>query len=319
MWGVRAVVVIGGLMLASCGSQQQFGLAPAENQFGQNVTYNDKVDVLWVIDDSTTMGQHQDRVGAQAAYFIDALVRTKLDFNMAIISTDRGQYGGRMLGVPSVLNSRTPNLKQAFARNIKLPVGSPTERGLLSMKDALSPNMLEGQNSGFLRPGAVLVVIFLSDENDQSAGGVGEYIDFLDQLKPNFPSGAKAWVAHFIGSLSLSPECLQFGPDASPGLRYMDLVAYSGGIDESICTADLSLALTNIRKQILELVTEFRLDREPVIETIRVWVNGIEIPNDIDNGWTYSNRVIRFHGASIPPADAQIKIDYQPKGYKGNA
>jgi hypothetical protein len=316
MWGVKLVGLVGGLMLAACGSEQQFNLAPAASSFGQPVMYNDKVDVLWVIDDSSTMAPHQQSVGQQVSYFIDQLIATKLDFHMAIVSTDVGAYGGKMLGSPTVLTKNTPNLKQTFANNILLPLGSPVERGLLSMKDAFSPSNLAGQNSGFLRDGAVLVVIFLSDEDDQSAGAASDYTAFLDQLKPNFPSGAKAWVAHFIGSLSLSPECVSFGPDASVGTRYEDLTAYSQGINESICTLDLSKALTNIRKQVLELVTQFRLDREPVDGTIQVWINGVEVPNDPDNGWTYADLVVTFHGASIPPADAQITVNFQPKGYK---
>ncbi len=306
------------MLLAACGSQQQFGLAGAESNFGQSVTYNDQVDVLWVVDDSTTMAQHQGHVGQQVSNFIDSLQATKLKFNMGIISTDRGNYNGRLLGTPKVLNQNTPNLKTTFANNILLPLGSPTERGLLSMEDALSPANLASNNSGFLRSGAVLVVIFLSDENDQSTGSSNDYINFLDTLKPNFPSGQKAWVAHFIGSMSLSPECLSFGPDASIGTRYMDLTAYSGGINQSICTLDLSQALTNIRKQILELVTEYYLNREPVESTIRVWINGVEILSNATNGWTYASatRTIRFHGTSVPPADAAIRIDFTPKGFK---
>jgi hypothetical protein len=314
--GKKIVSTLGALMFASCGAQQSFDLAPAQSSFGQQVTYNDKVDILWVVDDSQTMAQHQSSVGSQSSAFIDALIATKLNFNMGIISTDRGNYGGRLLGSQKVLTKSTPNLKQTFASNIMLPLGSPTERGLLSMQDALSPSMLSGLNSGFLRSEAVLVVIFLTDENDQSTGASSSYINFLDTLKPNFPSGQKAWVAHFIGSMTLSPECLAFGPDASIGSRYMDLTNYSGGVNESICTVDLVQALTNIRKQVLELVTTFHLDREPEPSTIHVWINGVEIPEDPVNGWTYANQNITFHGSSVPPADAFISVDFKPKGFK---
>jgi hypothetical protein len=308
------------LLLGGCGQQADFSLAPASQSFVQNVKYNDEVDILWVVDDSETMGDHQSNLASQFNYFMDSLISTKLNYHVSVISTDRGRYQGSLLGSPKVITPATPNPKSAFSSNVRLGTGgSPAERGLLSLKDALSsPKITTGDNRGFLRKDAQLVVIFLSDENDESVDSASSYINFLNQLKPNFATGGRAWSAHFIGALSLSPECTAYGPHASPGTRYMELVNYSGGVSESICTSDLSRALTNVRKRIVERLTEYRLDRDPVLSSIVVRINGIVIPESSTNGWQYfpKDKVIRFYGSAVPAADASINIDYQPIGVK---
>jgi len=302
------------LTLSSCGGQLQFSVPASSENFGQAVKYNDQVDILWVVDDSQTMAQHQNRLAAQFDYFMDALLSTKLNYHLGVISTDRGAYNGQLLGNPKVINLVTTNPKSVFGQNVKLGSGgSPVERGLASLDDALSPGMLSGLNSGFLRDEALLVVIFLSDENDHSTGQAADYINMLDQLKPRLPSGARGWMANFIGSLDNSPVCQSYGADAEAGVRYMDVVSASGGISESICTSDLSKALTSVRKRIVEVITQYHLAKEPFLETLQVFINGILIPQNSDNGWTYANKIVTFHGASIPTSDAVVSVNYQAK------
>jgi len=69
-----------------------------------------------------------------------------------------------------------------------------------------------------------------------------------------------------------------------------------------------------ISDSILTLSSAFQLGREPVVATIRVTVNGVQVPNDATNGWTYesSNNTIVFHGSAIPDANANIQIAYDP-------
>jgi hypothetical protein len=194
--------------------------------------------------------------------------------------------------------------------------GSPVEQGLAAMKEALSDEKLAFQNAGFFRKESLLVVIFLSNENDQSVNE--DYISFLDELKPPLPSGERSWVAHFIGVLPDTNSCSTYGNDYQPGFKYLDLVEASGGIAENICTADLRSALTAVKARVIDYISEFSLEREPLVETIRVFVNGVEVAKDPDNGWTYleDKNAIRFNGDSVPTADSSVKIDYDPAGIK---
>lgn len=98
----------------------------------------------------------------------------------------------------------------------------------------------------------------------------------------------------------------------------MDLSTASGGAKESICDADFKRALTNVRSRVLEVLTEFPLDRDPVVSTIRVYVDGVEVSKSEVNGWSYreSANSIRFHGSAIPKAGSRIKVDFDPEGLK---
>ncbi|HEU4384674.1 MAG TPA: hypothetical protein VFR85_14395 [Anaeromyxobacteraceae bacterium] len=68
---------------------------------------------------------------------------------------------------PKVLVSGSPTLVQDFQTNVKVGIcGSGKEEGLEAARLALSDRVADGTNAGFLRPGARLVVIVVSDEDD---------------------------------------------------------------------------------------------------------------------------------------------------------
>jgi hypothetical protein len=47
-----------------------------------------------------------------------------------------------------------------------------------------------------------------------------------------------------------------------------------------------------------------------------VTVNGVVVPQDPNNGWTYDPvaNSIQFHGAAIPPQGADINVSFSPTG-----
>ncbi len=312
------------LALIACGNESAFNLAPQTDDQQTSLKINDEVDVLWVIDNSSSMEKHQIALAEQMAIFVSALQDTKLNFHIGVTTTDmrnppRGSQGqfignsddrvlsGNSVDLVGTLTSRMLNIGQG---------GSPVEQGLGAMKEALSPEKLEFQNAGFLREDSLLVIIFLTNEDDQSVNE--DYVAFLDSIKPPLPSGERSWVAHFIGVLPNDTSCSTFNGDYQPGLKYLDLVTESGGVAENICSADLRSALNAVKSRVIEFVTDFYLEREPKVETIKVYVNGVEVPQDASNGWTYLEdlNAIRFHGSAVPQADAKVRIDYDPVGIK---
>jgi hypothetical protein len=206
-------------------------------------------------------------------------------------------------------------VKQAFINNMNLgTAGSDLPRGLEAMSTALSPAMLSGANSGFLRSGALLAVLFLADQDDISGGNITDYVDFLSSVKPPFPYGYKGWVASSFVVQSLSAECRTFNSFASVGMRFLDLTNQSSGVSESICSGDLTQATASLQSRIASMLTQFTLGRAADPQSIKVFINGVQIPQDPGNGWTYvpTGYLIVFHGASIPPANAQISVKFNP-------
>lgn len=316
--------MVGLMALTSACNQQQFGVQSVNQQFDQQVTYAKDVDVLWVIDTSRSMDEHQDLLAQQMDIFVDALKGTELNFQIAATTMDMGSGGekGKFVaqdGTPAILRGDNPQLKSLLEGRIRLgQAGSLVERGREAMKAALSsPNITTGPNQGFLRPNALLVVIFLTNEEDESAET--DYAGFLDQIRPPLASGERSWIAHFMGVTPDDPSCKTSKFDySSVGYKYIDLVNQSSGAVESICDANFARALTNVKARVLEIATEFKLDRKPIISSIRVVVNGQAVPESADNGWTYfeANNSIRFHGTAVPKPGSGIKIDFDPDGLK---
>lgn len=309
--------------LTGCGAQT-FAVEEESKNFGQQVTYNSEVDVLWVVDTSSSMAKHQDLLANQVPLFIEGLNATGLDYQIGVTTMDMNGGGARgallaQAGTPKVLKRNTPNLIGLLAGRIRAGEnGSPVERGREAMMEALRLSTPGGANEGFLRQDSLLNVIFLTNEEDQSDNSI-DYVASLDFLKPLLPYGDRSWLAHFMGVTSGDSACktAEWG-FASPGLRYMDLATASAGSTESICDADFKRALTNVRSRVLEVLTDFPLEREPNVDTIRVYVDGVEIPKSETNGWSYraAANAIRFHGSAIPKAGARIKVDFDPAGLK---
>jgi hypothetical protein len=317
------------LATASGCNQQTFGLGSESQNFGQKAMYNTQVDVLWVIDTSSSMDIYQNQLAPQMGLFVDAMNQTGLDYHMAVTTMDMSGSGNKgkfvaAAGTPLILTSQTPNLTQILSQRIQLGGnGSPVERGLEAMKASLSSPLASasGSNAGFLRKDAMLVVVFLSNEDDQSASA--DYGAFLDGIRPPITlTGERSWLAQFMGVTDTDSSCKtsawsQAGY-SEVGAKYIALANESGGTSEAICDADLKRALTNVKARILEVITEFHLDRVPNLTTLGVYVNGTLVPQDATNGWTYysSANSVRFHGSSVPPVDASIRIDYDPTGIK---
>ena len=306
------------LVFAACNQNKVFEL-PADSVEGkQSFVYNNKIDILIVMDNSDSMLKHQQNISTQIQPLVDELVLRKLDFQLAVTTTDMGSGGqkGVFQGSPSVLTLKTPNLKQALSQTLlQGEAGSSYERGFYALQTALSYDYLGGLNSGFLRDDSFLMILVISDEEDKSADvSTTDLIEQLDQLRPPDLDGTKGWVMNFLGVLEVSGACRTFNDYAEVGYKYMEMVEASGGFMESICTADFKNAITNFRKKLLSYLVDFPLDSIPDPASIRVQVNGAVVPKDPVNGWIYipEKNLVRFNGTSIPPADAKISISFQP-------
>lgn len=319
---IPILLVTTGLTVAC--SNQKFVVPTEEKTFGQKAEYNHEVDVLWVVDTSSSMAKHQKLLADQAHLFVDALKDTGLSFHIAVTTMDMGSGGprGRFLyqtGTPNYLKASTPDLLNLFrGRLMAGESGSPTERGAEAMRAALTEPNSSSANLGFLRPNSLLAVVFLTDEEDKSA--TINYEAFLDSIRPPTPYGDKSWIAHFLGVTPDDPNCKTAAWDySSPGHRYIALAQASGGVSETICGADLRKAVTNMRSRILEVMTEFPLGKRiPKVDTIKVVVDGRHLANDSENGWTYNQtkNSIRFHGTGVPRPDSIISIDFDPSNLK---
>lgn len=310
------------MMTVGCSQGYQFDLPPAQQEFGQQVTYDKRIDVLFVVDNSSSMGVYQDKLAQQVPVLIDSLLSLKLDLHLGVATTSMGgalPNGGQLIGSPTFLTDQTSNLKTELVNRIKQGQnGSDLERGLDSLMKVISPAYYNGHGAGFFREGALFAIIVLSNEDDKSSdfSTVAAFANKLDQFKGFYDDGTRRWSLNFVGVQSLSGSCASsdLTDYKEPGVRWMELADLSSGVKASICESNYSVAVSNLRARIAHILTDFRLKTKPDLATVKVTINGVEIPRSTVNGWDYieSINAIRFYGTAVPPADASISVDFKP-------
>jgi hypothetical protein len=91
-------------------------------------------------------------------------------------------------GTPAVLDGASPSFVSDFkARVIVGDLGTGWEQPFRAMELALTDRIADGKNAGFLRPGARLAVVFLSDEDDCSDSAIPAVIN--GGTNPTAPGG----------------------------------------------------------------------------------------------------------------------------------
>jgi hypothetical protein len=87
---IRISLILAAICLSSCGEEKpSFSLLPDQDQFSQSSSsVNNKIDILWVVDGSGTMANHQTNLASNFGAFINDFVNKGFDFNMVVASTD---------------------------------------------------------------------------------------------------------------------------------------------------------------------------------------------------------------------------------------
>ena len=152
------------------------------------------VDILFVIDNSQSMGEEQAKLRNNFRHFIEELLTQDIsDFQIGVITTDmdpifnregRGRLVQADAHTPKIVTSSltTTQIIEALTKNANVgELGSNFEKPLEAIRAALDPDPQFGglihdpsANKGFLRDGALLAIIIVSDEDDCSHSGLSE-------------------------------------------------------------------------------------------------------------------------------------------------
>lgn len=243
---------------------------------------NTKRDILFVVDDSCSMQQEQDRLAENFAAFISIAEETSLDYHLGVTTTDAGDgnpaEAGRLVPLSGPASARvvtrqtSPSPEARFRANVSVGIDPSTqiEQGLEVMRLALSSPLRDGHNAGFLRDEADLAVVIVSDEDDQAPSPPESYVDFLRSLKPGRPNAVR------LVTIGGPPPVGCLGPNGSAigGIRYDIVGRLTGGRYESICTMDWAATLRSVSEATFGLPSSIFLTRPPVRSTITVVIDG---------------------------------------------
>lgn len=359
---LTALFVLG--LISACGKLPGYKVNETTQDFTQSGVTNDKVDILFVIDNSGSMADNQANVASNFSSFISQFASRNLKFQIGVVSTDAYKvnwtsptsytfasgttghwdcssytpvtncpYNGISNGGAGTLLHKTANSKiltpettnyvTQFQQNILLGTkGSGAEQGLISTMLALSParTQVGAWNNEFVRDGAYLAVILVSDEDEgvsatntdylrDSAAALDARLDqFEDYMKSLKPDDTR--MVRFDAIVDTSGSSC--GNTLQDGIAYEQAATRLGGRIMSICD-NFGTTLADLGSEILSAVTRFKL-RQPPQGDITVYVNGVLVPNDATNGWTYDSSTleITFHGTAVPSVGQSIQLVYVP-------
>ncbi len=253
------------------------------------------VDILFVVDDSGSMSSHQANVARNMDQFLNEFTKLKLiDYHIGVISTDtastmRQGSSGQLArtGGYSFVDRNTPNGIQVVKRNVSLgSSGSGWEKMFDPIVMALTLPVIDGHNKGFYRPDAYLVIIFVTDTEDQdSINDPQSTMDFLVSLKKD-KNKILSYAAYIPQS---SASCFRDDPNRGILEHFLSLNVNAGNNLVSLCDPAFGTKLVEFSKEIIQVVNKpIILSRPPVVSTIKVMYGTQEIPSDPLTGWTFA-------------------------------
>ncbi len=307
-----------------------------------------KADVLWVVDTSCSMEDEQRALVENFPFFIDFFVERRLDFHLAVTSTNIHEersdgLDGRLSGDPNVITSAMEDVEGEFLDRALLGIDDRhgDEKGLEAAYTAIE-RLGSSDNRGFHREEAHLAIIVVSDEpymgtpnrpTDEDLIGWDDFSFWLDDLKG--PTGYR--MTDLSAIVGMGPEGFedpepcgrdeeaggghggqggggQFGMGAERGDGYLEAAEATGGTWASICEEDWGEMLGRVGLRAAGLMDNFPLLNVPDPETLRVYVGGVGT-----TAWEYreSTNSVRFTTfASVPRPGQEVEVTYKIDGWE---
>jgi hypothetical protein len=270
------------------GKNYQFDLNQSEKGGGD-------VDILWVIDNSGSMGSYQANVINNLDAFMTAFAPSStLHWRMGLISTSL--YEQPYMGFDSVVDWTTPDSGKVFADAMsKLGTGGDSnEQSFAPTLNALA------QYPTFLRPGAFFVQVIVSDElEDEGRRSNVSPTSYLSQIHQ---------LMHADDRFAVFGIFLAGGSNNWSNNSYDDVVKATGGSEYDIEATNYNDLLTKLGHDLVARTSTIDpvivLDRRPKPETILVKYKGRELrpgPAIAGGEWTYDPEynLIRLNNPSL--------------------
>ena len=268
------------------------------------------MDILWVIDDTSSMRDEQAALQDAFADFATGLEALDLSWQVGFITTDISDANaGTLLGDPWIL---TPDLDDPVAAITAAATvgtdGEAPEAGLGAAFLALSEPLLSTSNRAFRRDDAALHVIVVSDADDSSDTVLGEdpvdaFTAFLTAEAER--SGQDARLSAVVGDVPSG--CTWDGGAALPGERYADVALATGGVVASICSRDLSPVTASLADLSVSWPTSFPLQAVPDPDTVLVWIDDVRQAD----GYSVELSPPALVFATPPEGGAEIRVSYE--------
>ncbi len=298
--------------------------APANET--QSQTTAKPVDILVVIDNSSSMSNEQTNFGSKMGALLVSLTNT--DWQIGVITTSAMQKAGTagtdlrdFSCVLKLIKSTDGDASAKFQAAINAGTnGASSERGVLQSVVGISC-----PEAPWVRSSATLAVLIVSDEDNCSKDGLNcgtspwaketFLIDYIEKTMGR-TIGVNAGI-YGIFDPTVDPAVPLCSTAGNIGTQYRRLVTYkaAGAVNYgNICDSSYSATLNRISANIATLLGKsFQLADTPLAGTLTVKLklsNGTEqaVPA-VD--YTLSGKVITFNAGKEPPSGSQLLASYQ--------
>lgn len=283
------------------------------------------IDILFVIDDSGSMDSYQQALKTNLPVFLTEFTsRVGIDYHIAVTTSSCDYYSskcGEFFGTEKVVTSKSVDPLVTLKNNVVVGTsGDTTEMFFDPIVSALSEPLISHENAGFLRAKAPLVIIFITDAQEQSAKNTADSTyKFLLKLKGNKKNVLAYGV--YIPSWFYNQGCQV---DTGPGTKISEFLALVSNANPPgdahansffLC-GDFEKKLTAIGKDISDKVGRiFLLNELPREGSIKVFYGDVPVKADENEGWSYD---IGRNAVSIGPnfvwdppgSGRQISVQY---------
>lgn len=255
------------------------------------------VDIVWVVDRSGSMNNNSDKL------------ENGIDTMMSILNTEFSVSW--RIGIISADPNESKN-NQTFP----LVFGDDVTDAMANLSNLGNPGREQGfsafyeyhQNSyaqTWMRQDAALLVVFVSDEDDQSQQAfplVSDFTWWYSSLRPNV----------YLATITVtSTDC-----ESQLGDRYMDSTSYFNGDIVDICSDDWSPSIRAVTER-LQPFEEWELTQTPLYgeSGIYIFING-QLSDDVGINWSYdaTNNKVVFDPNTLPNSGDLVEISYEWSG-----
>lgn len=323
-----SLILILSLFLSACGEQGTFRpFGRVDDSSGLNQLLNFRLadvgvtsaqpvplDILWVIDNSGSMGAYQAAVKSNVQNFVVQLsAKAGLSWKMGILSTDfRNAPFLGLSGAPSFTSANSSQLSVFTSAVDRLGInGSGVEQTFDPVNKALT------NDPNFLTPDSVLAIIVVSDAPEQSF--LTNWRNFLDTMIAKKGSAAEVVVYGAFGAQDLG--CAQTDDRWNyNGSSYANIVNATNGRYFPLCSSNFGSSLTAVAQNAAARTTgaRIRLPVPAVSGSIAMSCQGLRLPGEGSSGgiWRYiesENLIEIYDTTSLTDPNATISVTFTKK------
>lgn len=265
--------------------------------FIQPVSVNG-VDILWVIDPSGSMNNDAPQILAGINDMMNAL--PAVGWRLAIIPSDY-RFSEQVAEFP-LLPGDTPAMAQAMYNNV---VAGAYEAGFDA---AYGYIMNSSYAQTWLRPDAAMLIVFVSDEDEQSQvyfNSTSQFVSWYSGYRSN------VWMASIINLDPSVSQCAVANPQHT-GHEYMAATNHFNGQVIDICDPDWASGVLDASNQVAPH-EYWELSMTPIYnDRIYVFIDGQSVPatNGSNTNWRYVPAENRVYFDSIPAGGSLVEIAY---------